>query len=217
MTVDGTGEAPLRRSEREAAWILSGRANAVDFLPDAVVSTLRSALQRIATIVLSTRPAVQRERWLNDCGSYLPCAYPNHQVLRKNPTTQRDLDVFRWLEKSRPAFPQGSSPSPDLLFHAFAPDGQHFVPGEGVEEQRLAMRFQDELYARQHPADCSKVPILIMDYFHDAGGFGSWSHARAVALGLGVRAGRTVIELSGMQGYTQGETAHTALLFCRRA
>ena len=199
----------LSPAEAEAAWILTGCADAGRRLSSATSAALRGALQSVALTIHSLRPAIQRELWRGHCSAYLPCPYPNTHIRKQKPRTASDADVHQWLLQqpttvTRWAEAALSSPSPEPLFHAASSSGAHFLPGETVDDQRLAMRFQDELYARQHPVNCSAMPILIMDYFHNAGGFGSWSHARAVALGLGVRANRTVIELPGKQGYTQG-------------
>ena len=204
----------LTPAEIEASWILTGQSDATGLLTAATASALREALQAIAVTLLSHRPTLQRSLFVGDCTSYLPCPYPNHHLRQHKPRTDSDMDMYLWLQHHSPllssptrfleTFMSDAPLSPSFLFHSFSSNGGHFIPGEQLEGQRLAMRFQDELYARQHPADCSKVPILIMDYFHRDGGFGSWSHARALALGLGVRGGRTVIELAGKQGYAQG-------------
>ena len=220
--VNSASPVVLSEAVREAAWMVTARADAAPLLSPSTAALLHEVLQGVATALLSLRPSIQRALWLSDCSSYLPCPYPNSDVRREKPNSQSDADVHQWIlqQQLRATEPHGTSPpteplppssspsspspSPSLLFHALSHVGQHWLPGEPLEAQSLAMRFQDELYARQHPPDCSAVPVLVMDYFHDAGGFGSWSHARAVALGLGIRGGRTVIELAGGKGYTQG-------------
>ena len=167
-------------------------------------------LQGITTTTLSVRPALQRELWATNCISYLPCPYPNKALRTAKPATDSDDDVYQQLvSDDRPILTRwldalAHPPSPSSLFHADDPLHRHFVPGETVEDQELSVAFQEQLYALQNPPDCSTAKILIMDYFHDLGGFGSWTHARALALGLGMRQGRTVIELPGKQGYPQG-------------
>ena len=197
-------------AESEAAFILTGDRNAAAALSAPIRSALRLALSAIAFALLTVRPVLQHELWLTDCSSYLPCPSPNAAVRRAHPNASRDAHVVRQLEQL-PAFRThsldfllASPPSPAPLFHSASADPQRrfFVPGETAEEQELAMRFQSDLHARQHPANCSAVErIMVMDYFHSGGGVGSWSHARAVALAVGVRAGRLVIEAYDLGGY----------------
>ena len=203
----------LTPAEVEAAWILTGDPNPSRRFTAATASAFCPALQAVANTLLSHRLSMQRSLFVGHCSSYLPCPYPNHYLRQAKPRTDSDSDMYQWLMNHSPllasptryveTFMSDAPLSPSFLFHAFSAEGGYYVPGEQLEGQRLAMRFQDELYERQHPPDCSKVPILIMDYFHRDGGFGSWSHARALALGLGVRGGRTVIERTP-QGYAQG-------------
>ena len=84
-----------------------------------------------------------------------------------------------------PNFPTPPPPPPPQL---------HFAPGETEEDQELSQRFQTELYAAQHPADCGSAKWLIMDFYHGGGGFGSWNHARSIPMAIAIRAGRTLIE-----------------------
>ena len=206
----------LSPAEREVAWILTGDRGAHEKLTARTALALRRAVQGVAITILSLRPALQRDLWLSDCTSYLPCPYPNAAVRASHPNTDSDSDMFDHLTAQPSHLPQWTlsllaPPSPEPLFHSAVPAHSHYAPGELAVDQELAMRFQDDLHARQHPADCSKARVLIMDYFHSLGGFGSWSHARALALGLGVRAGRTVIELEGKQGYPQHYSECTKL------
>ena len=196
-------------AEREAAFILTGEPELAASLSPRSLQRLRRALEGVALTVLSLRPSLQRELWFGDCAAYLPCPSPNSHVRQLRPTGVEDREVFEmqlnrsdgWLSRWTRAWSRPPSPSP--LFHAAAAaeSRRPFAPGESAEDQEVALRFQSELHALQHPHNCSDARVMILDHYHSGGGFGSWSHSRAVALAVGFRAGRTVIEGEGMGGY----------------
>ena len=101
------------------------------------------------------------------------------------------------LSNSPSSDSSSSSPSAGTAAEAAVPDSLstlHFAPGELSEDQALSQRFQRELYARQHPVNCSAEKWLIMDFYHAGGGFGSWNHARSIPMALAIRSGRVLIE-----------------------
>ena len=93
-----------------------------------------------------------------------------------------------------------STPSNSFSYSSLSPSPfdsslvSHFAPGETEEDQALSQRFQSELYAHQHPVNCSAVKVLIMDFYHGGGGFGSWNHARSIPMAIALRSGRVLIE-----------------------
>jgi hypothetical protein len=200
---------PFSPALMEAAWILTGQREAALLLDSCNRLQMSCVLQRLAITVLQIRPALQRDLWVNDCRTHLPCPYPSWQVRVNHPITDTDNDVIAWLLQqadwlSAWTTSWRSLPSPSALFHGLASNTSQpsaFVPGEPMKEQQLAWRFQTEVHARQHPRDCFNASLLLMDAFYELGGFGSWSHARAAAFALGVRAGRVVVEMEGEQQY----------------
>ena len=220
-----SSDALLSPAAQETTWLLTGRRNAAQLLqarcnasalrPIAhLPAALPAALQRLTATALHLRPAVQRQLWLGDCRTHLPCLSPDWQTRRLHPRTESDDEPLARLLSS-PDWMAGwmqlwhTMPSSDTLFHHLSPnasqDAQHsraVIPGEPAEEQQLAWQWQTEVYARQHPLDCSNASLFLMDDFYELGGFGSWSHARAAAFALGVRAGRLVVEMEGTRQYS---------------
>ena len=212
----GEGDS-FSHAERQALFILTGISVASPatpgLIPASLRARLRSALDGLALTVLSLRPSLQRELWLTDCGSYLPCPYPSHITRQhaKGSSHLSDQHTYDTLTSRTPwlisTLLDGSSPpSADSLFHPRGdePHSPSFIPGEDSASQQLSFRFQSELRALQFPVDCSTARLLVMDFNHDGGGFGSWMHSRAASLGVGFRSQRTTVDAPGVGGYVQG-------------
>ena len=205
---------PLTAAQREVVELLTGRAEVVRLSPP-LTAWLAAAVHRLAEVVLLLRPGLQRDMWMGDCLVHNPCPFPDaesrRQALPPIPDesfharmTSRLPSLSRWLQSWH------STASADSLFHSQPiplPNGSaaavhsspstslaYYAPGEHAEAQALSQRFQQELFALQHPANCSEATFLVMDYWHTGGGFGSWNHARSIPLALAMRAGRTLIE-----------------------
>ena len=107
-----TSLLPLSPAVRETAWILTALMDAAPLLSSRTLVHLSRSLQSVATTLLSVRPSIQRTMWLSDCSSYLPCPYPNSEILREKPHTQSDSDVHQWLRQ--PQQSHGSDSFPPL-------------------------------------------------------------------------------------------------------
>ena len=203
----------LTPSEVEAAFLLTGLpSTAVSSLSSSTRGRLRRALEGVALTVLTLRPAMQREQWVSDCQSYLPCPYPSSALLSTHLTHFNDTDVHNHLVTNSaiidalltppspstifPPPPSSSPPSPSP-----SASSSPLIPGEPLTEQALTLRLQSHLHSLQHPSDCASPPVFVMDFFATGAGFGSWSHARAVALAVGFRMQRLVIEVEGVNLY----------------
>ena len=121
----------VEAAEMEAAFALTGEAGAASLLFSATRLRLRRALEGMALALLTFRPALQKEMWLGDCQSYLPCPSPNAATRLAKPERVEDDDVYaqltqadglitRWLHSQTTP-----SPSPSLLFPTPPPPSPH--------------------------------------------------------------------------------------------
>ena len=214
-----SAEALLTESEAEVAFMLTGEEGAGSRWSEESKALLRRAVAGVSLSLSSIRPSIQSDLWLTECLSALPCPFPDlalREAAPPNSTTDDDVidrltHDHLWLPSWMESWAANSTATPPL-FHSPSRVAQHgvpspviplLVPGEVAEGQAVALRFQSDLYAQQHPQNCSTAPIMMMDFYLRWGGFGSWSHGRAVALMVGMRAGRTVVEVEGIGGYHQ--------------
>ena len=215
----------LSEAEVDVAFMLSGDESAGSRLSEDNKAAFRRAVTGVALSLAAVRPAIQSDLWLTECAAALPCPFPSSVMRETSPTPPSDDDVIRHLTQQHRAIPSWkdtwtNSTTSSTFFHAPSRHGTSvpptspttpLIPGETAEDQSVALRFQSDLHALQNPVDCSTAPVMLMDWFVRWGGFGSWSHGRAVALMVGMRAGRTVIEAQGEGGYHQAYSNCTRL------
>ena len=197
----------LTLAESEVVSLITG-ASTPSLLPS-TLHLLRASLGGLAFSLSTLRPALHRDLWTANCTNFVPCPWARSQLRRDVGPMVADADVYAdlrtrgsWLNTWVDSLSSPHPPSYEGLFHAAREATAHFTPGETREDQEMAQRFQRELYELQNPADCSQARFLVYDWYHKNGGFGSWQHARAVALVVAFRTGRTLVEAPGMVSYS---------------
>ena len=178
----------LRPSLQREFWLSSCRSHTPCPSPNAALRRASSGVITDETVrqELTSRPvllAAVMDSWFNPPDP--ESLFHTNQPPPPPATTSNDTS------SSPPTSPEPLSPSSasDTPLSTL-----HFAPGEVAEAQALSQRFQRELYARQHPANCSAEKWLIMDFYHAGGGFGSWNHARSIPMAIAIRSGRLLIE-----------------------
>ena len=199
---DADAAARVSAAEREALSLLTGRFG-VSRLSPSLLSSLRTALHQLALTVLVLRPAVQKALWDGHCRSHTPCPFPDAAQRRATIAPLSD-DVLRRALTARPPLLSSwmeswyGNVSAESLFHiergrdagTGAGEADYadaltpaipltLAPGELASDQLLAARFQRELFAAQHPANCSAVRWLIQDFYHAGGGASAVGTTRA--------------------------------------
>ena len=203
----------LPAAESEVVELLTGRRG-VTRLSQPLTARLTTAVRRLAEVVLLLRPALQRDMWMGNCLVHTPCPFPDAEARSQAAPpipdsafhvrlTSRPPMLSQWVQSwhslsaaslfhSPSAPPSDTTPTP--LTSPAQPSPSHFAPGETAHGQALSQRFQLDLHALQHPANCSDATFLILDRWHTGGGFGSWNHDRSIPLALAMRVNRTLIE-----------------------
>ena len=217
----------LSAGEREAVLALTGQFVDVDGastapstsgrLSPSSILRLRAHLRSIAATLLHLRPALYLHKWAADCQSFIPCPTPTSSLRRTHPNLSSDLPVYQsWLHTepwstawARSAYqpptlpptlstPPTSDPAVELLFSPPTPSTPWKLLGESADSTALPHRFQADVWALQYPSDCASAPLLVMDWWHVLGGFGSYQHARVIPHMFAMRMGRTLVEAVGL-------------------
>jgi hypothetical protein len=153
----------LSAGEREAVLALTGHVVASDGvslssggrLSLSSIEGLRARLRSVAVALLHLRPALQRQMWVSDCQSFVPCPVPSRALREADPAFDDDRRLYAewmsgepvWASWARSTLKLDSSDSAESeaverLFGPPTASTPWKLLGETAESTELAARFQ---------------------------------------------------------------------------